>query len=194
MPPDDNENGTGNGTEDGTEGAPNSLGWGTGLAVLLAIAAVVTGLILLVLAGDSLNLTEAKSGSKPVFRTETGGGQGSSERRYLTWDVRKRAETTFRPGGPNRDFGFEGRKMHGELTFSVPDNCADRRIHWEIRIDGDRARSGSLRWLRKYKVKTDFPLDGTPDSVAITMYWNGGDARCPSFSAEWKDARVDRLG
>ncbi|MGP3976387.1 hypothetical protein ACTWQF_20735 [Streptomyces sp. 8N114] len=173
--------------------AGREAGLGTGVAVLLSILVVVTALILLLTTAGSLYLTYADHGSTPVFRTETGGGQGSSPHRYFTWDVRKRAESSFRPDGTGRDFGFEGRELGGELTFSVPHDCADRRIRWEIRVDGERAGSGSLRWLHTYKVKTDFAIDRTPDSVEVTMYWDGGDADCPSFSAEWKNPYVHKL-
>ncbi|WP_155056548.1 hypothetical protein [Streptomyces blattellae] len=169
----------------------HSAGWVPGLA-FLAFVVVFAGLPLLLTATNTLYLTHAEHGSTPVFRKEKRGGQEATEERYLTWDVHKRAESSFRPEGTGRDFGFEGRELRGELSFSVPRDCADRRIRWEIRVDGERAGGGSLRWLHTYTVKTDFAIDRTPDSVGITMYWDGGDAGCPSFSAEWKDARVER--
>ncbi|MFF4606452.1 hypothetical protein ACFY12_27440 [Streptomyces sp. NPDC001339] len=153
---------------------------------------VLTGMILGIFAMQPFSLIHADHGSAFVFRTETVGGQGANEHRFLTWDVRKRAETSFRPEGLGRGFGFDGRTLRGELTFSTPRGCADRRIRWEISVDGDRVGSGSLRWLHTYTVKNDFVINRTPNAVALTMYWDGGDAACPSFSAEWKDARVER--
>ncbi|GAA2612759.1 hypothetical protein GCM10009863_28100 [Streptomyces axinellae] len=153
--------------------------------------AAIAGLALLISASQSLLLNRPDRGSVPVFRKEKSGGQEATEHRYLTWDVRRRAESTFHPGGPDR-FGFQGRKLGGELTFSVPHNCADRRIRWEIRADGERVGSGALRWLHTYKVTTDFALDRTPESVTLLMYWDGGGTDCPSFSAEWEDPLVNR--
>ncbi|MFE0175754.1 hypothetical protein ACFWZ2_25885 [Streptomyces sp. NPDC059002] len=164
----------------------------TGLIVILAIVVLVVGMSLTVAATNPLYLTRPLDGAPPVFRTETGGGQGVSEDRYLTWDVRKRAETSFRPDGIGRGFGFDGRELRGELTLSVPGNCTDRRVRWEIHADGDRLGGGSTRGRHRYAAKTDFSVDGTPDAVTITLSWDGGDTACPSFGAEWKNARVER--
>ncbi|MGP3976287.1 hypothetical protein ACTWQF_20230 [Streptomyces sp. 8N114] len=177
--------------DEGEPGTRHGVGCVTGWAVILVVVVAVTGLALFFGATDPLYLTRAHHGATPVFRKETGGGPRHLEHHYLTWDVRKRVESGFRPEDPH-GFRFEGRALGGELTFSVPRNCIDRRIRWQIRVDGDPVGSGSLRWLRTYTVKTDFAIDRTPDSVEITMAWDGGDADCPSFSAEWKDAQVVR--
>ncbi|MFK4070256.1 hypothetical protein [Streptomyces sp. NPDC029674] len=163
------------------------------ISVLLAGVLIVAGLAVWNFVTHDLHLTYAGRGSTPVSRAEVSGGKFSVTRRYLTWDVRRRAESGFRVEGPARDSGFEGNELHGVLSLSVPRGCVDRRIRWEVRVDGARAGGGSLRWLRAYTVQTDFALHRTPDAVAITMSWDGGDAACPSFSAEWEDPRVERL-
>ncbi|MFJ9419593.1 hypothetical protein ACIRPT_36335 [Streptomyces sp. NPDC101227] len=150
------------------------------------ICAMFPGLLIFASLMEPVDLVP--SGGAPPVSEEVKVSTEEDPHRFHTWDVTEGMASTFRRDG--HVLGIGDARLRGRLTVSVPDGCIDRAVRWVITVDGERTAQGTLKWLRKYELATDYTLDHTPGTVTVSARWDGGDDECPSFHLVWDSPRI----
>lgn len=124
------------------------------------------------------------SGSEPSAYAEShssGRNPYTGTDAAFSWDVSRRAQTTFRP----RAGGDTSTLLTGLLETSLPPGCEGKTLTWRLLADGQTIDRGTNHYSRRILHTTKHRFSRTPRSITLTASWNGGGAPCTSFRLSW---------